>query len=850
MSGEGIAAVSSSGDRGDLAQSDDHAVLRLLSRITPSQGWLTVALLAIILLIVGNSVTSADWVDTPRLLEVLIWAAVAGLLLAKLRAPALLLHLVGLTLGLVVVVWQTSSLVEGLALFEQVRELWGRLEIWYEAATSGGISTDLIPISMAFVALGWILGYLSSWFIFRSNNPWVAIVLGGMAILTNLSFLPDRFAARFFVFVFFAMLLVVQMNTIQRQEVWRRVKTGFSPFSGWLTIHAMVWFSIVVLVIAASLPMKVVVSRPVANMWSTVRTPIKNLEVEFGRLFGTIRARKNLTGRFFGETLPFLGKISLEGEVVFLARTEYPSYWLSRTYSEYTPRGWVGGKTKTLEVGPDALPPPHRDLQKRLRISQTLQLSFKTSSLLTGGSLDGTSREAAVETLVPRQFEIDLLDESSDAALPQDIQQLSKELRQNLDAPPEEIFIESFISKTLPNDLVLIEVTTGVERRGRPVIEAVTVARKESITPDVVAWRFAEPVNADESYTMASFVSYATANDLRGAGTEYDGFITDHYLQLPVDLPSRLREVSERLTASTVTPFDKARAVQAYLRGPNFVYSQDIEAPPTTSDGVDHFLFETRTGYSDYFASAMVVLLRAAGVPARIAVGYAPGDYNREEGYTSVKDSDSHAWAQTYFPKYGWIDFEPTPEWSVHQRRSFSELGDELISDRVSNLAERDDTPLFPGALDELEERVSGGDATLGSSSWDPVRLAIIVLIGLGALASLWLVLVMVWNIGLGKASSVERAYTKMSRLGTLSGTRRYPHQTPVEYAAALGHAVPAVATGARHIAWAFSNNRYGGRAPDEEEQRTLEQIWKSIRGSLIARSLRRLIPATAGERR
>ena len=842
MSAAGFATVSPPQDRGDLARPDDRTVSRLLSRFTPSQGWLTVALLAIILLIVGSSVTSADWVDTPRLLEVLVWAAAAGLLLAKLRAPAPVLHLAGLTLGFVVVVWQTSSLVEGLPLFEQVRELWNRLTIWYEAATSGGISTDLIPISLAFLALGWILGYLSSWFIFRSNNPWVAIVLGGIAILTNLSFLPDRFAPRFFVFVFFVMLLVVQMNTMQRQEVWRRVRTGFGPFSGWLTIHAVVWFSILVLVIAASLPMKVVVFRPVANMWSTVRAPIKNLEVEFGRLFGTIRSRKDLPGRFFGETLPFLGKISLEGEVVFWARTEYPSYWLSRTYSEYTPRGWVGGETKTLEVGPDALPPPHRDLQKRLRIDQTLQLSFKTSSLLTGGSLDGTSREAAVETLVPRQFEIDLFDDFSDAALPQDIQQLARELRQNLDPPPEETFIESYISKTLPNDLVLIKVTSGV------VIEAVTVARKESITPDVVAWKFTEPVNADESYTMSSLVSYATANDLRGAGTQYDGFITDHYLQLPVDLPSRVREVSERLTASSVTPFDKAKAVRAYLRGPNFVYSQDIEAPPTTSDGVDHFLFETRTGYSDYFASSMVVLLRAAGVPARIAVGYAPGDYDREEGYSSVRDSDSHAWAQIYFPRYGWIDFEPTPEWSVHERQAFSQLGDELILDRAGGGFERDE--LFPDALDELQERGSGADATVEGSSGGPVRLAIIVLIGLGALVTLWLVLVVVWNIGLGKASSVEKAYTKMSRLGALSGTRRYPHQTPVEYAAALGHAVPAVASGARDIARAFSNNRYGGRAPDEEGQRTLEQIWKSIRGSLMARSLRRLIPTTSGERR
>ena len=848
MSAGSIAAVLSR-DRGDVAHSDGVARRSLLGRVTPSQGWLSVALLAIILMVVGNSVITADWVDTPNLLEVIIWAAAAGLLLAKIRAPAPLLHLVGLALGLVVVVWQTSSLVEGLPLLEQVRELWDRLKVWYEAATSGGISTDLIPISMALLASGWILGYLGSWFMFRSNNPWVAIVLGGMAILTNLSFLPDRFAARFFVFLFFSMLLVVQMNTVQRQEAWRRVKTGFHPFSGWLTIHAGVWFSILVLVLAASLPMKVLVSRPVANMWTTVRTPIESLEDEFARLFGSIASRKNLAGRFFGETLPFLGKISLEGEVVLWAYTEYPSYWLSRTYSEYTPRGWVAGETRTLEVGPDTLPPPRRDSLKRLRIDQTLQLTFKTSHLLTGGSVDWTSRDAGVETLIPRQFEIDLFDGSGDTALPQDIQQLASELRESLNPQPEEVFVESFISKSLPSDLVLIEVDTGDERLGSPVIETVTVARKESITPDLVAWRFDDPVEADESYTMATFVSLATDNDLRGAGTGYDGFITDHYLQLPVDLPIRVRELSGRLTANSVTPLDKAKVIQRYLRGPDFVYSQDIEAPPATSDGVDHFLFETRTGYSDYFASSMVVLLRAAGVPARIAVGYAPGEYVREEGYTRVKDSDSHAWAQTYFPQYGWIDFEPTPEWPSHLRRSFAEQGGDAAFGSALGDADLQDPLLLHDPLTP-EERGSGADLSFVDSSWDAAGLAIKVLIGLGALASLWLVSLVVWNFGLSKASPVEKAYTKMSRLGALSGTRRYTHQTPVEYAAALGRANPAVASGARHIAWAFSSDRYGGAALGEEEQQTLEQVWRSIRGGLTARAIRRLIPSTAGERR
>ena len=66
--------------------------------------------------------------------------------------------------------------------------------------------------------------------------------------------------------------------------------------------------------------------------------------------------------------------------------------------------------------------------------------------------------------------------------------------------------------------------------------------------------------------------------------------------------------------------------IQAYLRGPEFTYSQSIDAPPPDSDGVEWFLFESKTGYSDYFASSMTVMLRSIGVPARLAAGYSPAN--------------------------------------------------------------------------------------------------------------------------------------------------------------------------------------------------------------------------------
>jgi len=189
---------------------------------------------------------------------------------------------------------------------------------------------------------------------------------------------------------------------------------------------------------------------------------------------------------------------------------------------------------------------------------------------------------------------------------------------------------------------------------------------------------------------MISYVSVATDDDLREASTEYSSFVTDHYLQLPPAFPEEVRALAERVTDGQDNPLDKALAIEGYLRGPDFTYSQDIDAPPAEADGVEWFLLETRTGYSDYYASSMAVMLRAVGVPARMAAGYAPGELN-EYGQRVIRDSDSHGWVQVYFPDYGWIDFEPTPNWPQHERSSqpvlpVSGFGDDPIEEDPDEL--------------------------------------------------------------------------------------------------------------------------------------------------------------------
>ncbi|MBU0511793.1 MAG: transglutaminase-like domain-containing protein [Chloroflexi bacterium] len=168
---------------------------------------------------------------------------------------------------------------------------------------------------------------------------------------------------------------------------------------------------------------------------------------------------------------------------------------------------------------------------------------------------------------------------------------------------------------------------------------------------------FGAIITAD-SYRVESQVNPVTEAQLRAAGTDYPKWILDRYLPLPSSVPGRVITLGRDLTATAPTPYDRAIAIESYLR--TFPYSLDVPAPPRDDDVADYFLFSLQTGYCDYYATSMVVLARAAGLPARYVIGYASGQYDRENARYVVTQADAHAWVEIYFPEYGWVEFEPT----------------------------------------------------------------------------------------------------------------------------------------------------------------------------------------------
>ena len=160
----------------------------------------------------------------------------------------------------------------------------------------------------------------------------------------------------------------------------------------------------------------------------------------------------------------------------------------------------------------------------------------------------------------------------------------------------------------------------------------------------------------------------------------YEEEIRTRYLALPENLDSRVGGLARQITSGDSLPFDQAMSLTRYLRT-RFPYTLEQSVPPTTQDFVSWFLFTEQKGYCTSFASALTVMARSLGIPARYIEGYrvTPGD----NGIAQVTQHNAHAWTELYFPGFGWLTFDPTP------------------SDRSSPDSPRSDETPPPGELPE-----------------------------------------------------------------------------------------------------------------------------------------------------
>ncbi|MEZ7172301.1 DUF3488 and DUF4129 domain-containing transglutaminase family protein [Sporosarcina sp. OR05] len=188
---------------------------------------------------------------------------------------------------------------------------------------------------------------------------------------------------------------------------------------------------------------------------------------------------------------------------------------------------------------------------------------------------------------------------------------------------------------------------------------------------------------------------------------DYDGSGDElaQYLQLPEQLPDRVRELAFSITDQEGSVYEKAKAIERYFSRSGFTYDQQTVAiPKANEDYVDQFLFDTKRGYCDNFSTSMVVMLRAIDIPARWAKGFAPGEGKTNSlGKTeyTITNNEAHSWVEAYMPGFGWMPFEPTIgfsnptniEYDIETDMSEPQIPE--MEERERPEIEKDETPIL-----------------------------------------------------------------------------------------------------------------------------------------------------------
>lgn len=166
------------------------------------------------------------------------------------------------------------------------------------------------------------------------------------------------------------------------------------------------------------------------------------------------------------------------------------------------------------------------------------------------------------------------------------------------------------------------------------------------------------PSSSRIEYTVVSRSTVLVPADLGSEPGPYPEWVVRQYLQLPLQ-SDRITALAGEVTQKHYRPYEKATAIQTYLTSH---YRYSLDAPLAEQhQPLEEFLFARKTGYCEHYATAMVIMLRTVGVPARLVTGFMATEWNEYGHYYIVRQQDAHAWVEVYLPHSGWIRMDPTP---------------------------------------------------------------------------------------------------------------------------------------------------------------------------------------------
>lgn len=745
---------------------------RVEQRLRPTEGWLPLGLLLLLLSCLLGAVLEVGWVAEDGVtVPAALGGLALGLLLAKRPLAALpawiLLALHGLLLNTLWLGQLLPPLNVWGAGWAATAQFWrssgalfaDRVAGWFQALFSGGRSAETVVFALGMGLLAWLLAAFAAWSTYRQHSPLQGTAVMGFVLALNLYFgaAPTYWAAAF---VGLTAILASLAHFRFLELGWQETAVDYSPEIRFdLTMHAV---AIALLLLMGSLILPGFSIKRMSEFLA--RQPVvQEIEQTWERVFSGVRppvgadAGSGAGGPGGSGALPrayLLGDapelretVVMTAVVTMLDGAPLTSaemaglaglHWRGLSYETYTGRGWTISPERVAEL--------------------------PAGATVTLPAWDGqTQFRQTVHWLYDQRV-----------------------LRYTLGLP--------------------LQFDTPVTLRWRGVADLVRAQ------------------GSANSYVVTTTLTSAGAAQLRQAALrDVPSVIMARYTALPPDVPPRVAELAQEIAGQFTTPYDQARALERFLR--QYPYSLVVALPPAGTDVVDYFLFTAQAGYCDFYASAMVVLARSLGLPARLAVGFLaqPPD---EQGVQTVRQIHGHSWAEVYFAGFGWVEFEPTAGFA---------------SARETAVADTPFTPPSPAdSLGDAEMVAPQPLPQADARASTPGRLGRWMALGalFMALAGIWL-----WKrqrFGV----DVRGVYGRFQQQAIKLGTPAQASQTPQEFAAnflqhlepwaarpRLARWVQAMREPVMSITAVFEQQQYA--AKQGAETAVAHQIWAKMRRPL-----------------
>jgi transglutaminase-like putative cysteine protease len=321
---------------------------------------------------------------------------------------------------------------------------------------------------------------------------------------------------------------------------------------------------------------------------------------------------------------------------------------------------------------------------------------------------------------------------------------------------------------------------------------------------------------------------------------DYPTGIREHYLSGEVH--PRIVALAREVADPFPTLFEKVQAIERHLRSE---YAYSLEVAPSDRPPLEDFLFYQKKGYCEYYASAMVMMLRSLGIASRLVTGFLPGEWNEFGKYYLVRQSDAHAWVEVYFPEGRWLPFDPTPAIGQPGKSPWTAMAAyvdwmQMKWERyIVRYSLRDQFALIEGTRNQVGRFSEGIGVWVFRARQSIERVSLLSLF-LGGMVVLSIIVLYRrgWSGWSGvRVKSSKRAatviYERMLRLLAKRGFKKRGDQTPLEFAERVvqkeGRPIDAV----RALTELYHEARFGGKTFTSDDLKRAEALFAEIKAAI-----------------